>query len=285
MTEYPDALQHEDLKDLAAAAEPVFRLPPEEAPAALEALLFAAGDPLPADKLRQITGLDKPTLDSVLATMAERYARDRHRGLMLREIDGSWLLCTKPGQADVLQRLFQPRHRPPLSQAAYETLAIIAYNQPVTRAQVEAVRGVNSDSIISRLAERNLIRETGSLDAPGRPILFATTDQFLMDFGLRSVKDLPPMEMLMYGTLRDFENSLEVAAGQSRDNQMTIEQLVDTFLPERPMLAVEPASESTSDGMALPDDEVLSVSSALFGEDLSGGESETDETFGETKEL
>lgn len=153
---------------------------------------------------------------------------------MLREAEGSWFFCTKPEQADVLQRLFQPRHRPPLSQAAYETLAIIAYNQPVTRSQVEAVRGVNSDSIITRLMERNLINEAGSLDAPGRPTLFVTTDQFLIDFGLRSVKDLPPMEMLMYGTLRDFERSLEIAAGHRRDDQMTIDQLVDAFLPEPP---------------------------------------------------
>jgi segregation and condensation protein B len=82
--------------------------------------------------------------------------------------------------------------------------------------------------------ERNLINEAGSLDAPGRPTLFVTTDQFLIDFGLRSVKDLPPMEMLMYGTLRDFERSLEIAAGHRRDDQMTIDQLVDAFLPEPP---------------------------------------------------
>lgn len=271
MTENGDMLQHEHLRDFTEIAEPEFRLTPEEAPAALEALLFAAGDPVPADKLRQITGLERTVLDGILAAMADRYLRDRQRGLLLREVEGSWLLSTKPGQAEILHRLFQPRHRPPLSQAAYETLAIIAYNQPVTRAQVEAVRGVNSDSIIARLSERNLIREAGTLEAPGRPTLFATTEQFLMDFGLRTVKDLPPMEMLMYGTLRDFEQTLETASGHSRDNQMTIDQLVHTLLPE-----VQPAPEnelalenlpSQPTGASLPDQEFLDLSGALFGEE------------------
>ncbi|MGI6325615.1 MAG: SMC-Scp complex subunit ScpB [Saccharofermentanales bacterium] len=234
MTKNSQPLRQEGRNDFTAPSEPAFQLAVEDAPAALEALLFAAGDPLTIDKIRQITGLDRQTLERLLGQMAEGYDRDRRRGVMLREAEGSWFFCTKPEQADVLQRLFQPRHRPPLSQAAYETLAIIAYNQPVTRSQVEAVRGVNSDSIITRLMERNLINEAGSLDAPGRPTLFVTTDQFLIDFGLRSVKDLPPMEMLMYGTLRDFERSLEIAAGHRRDDQMTIDQLVDAFLPEPP---------------------------------------------------
>lgn len=267
MTETGGPLQHENLSDFLEVQEQSFRLTPEEAPAAVEALLFAAGDPLPAEKLRQITGLDRTLLDNILNAMADRYLRDRHRGVMLREVDGAWMLCTKPGMTDVLQRMFQPRHRPPLSQAAYETLAIIAYNQPVTRAQVEAVRGVNSDSIISRLAERNLICEAGTLDAPGRPTLFATTEQFLMDFGLRTVKDLPPMEMLMYGTLRDFEQSLETAAGHGRDKQITIEQLVHTLLPEALQQTPPPADmqEDTAPS-ALPDEEVLELSEALFGE-------------------
>jgi segregation and condensation protein B len=173
----------------------------------------------------------------------------------------------------VLQRLFQPRHRPPLSQAAYETLAIIAYNQPVTRAQVEAVRGVNSDSIMARLVERNLIMETGHLETPGRPILYATTEQFLLDFGLRSVKDLPPMEMLMYGTLRDFESSLEEAAGRSNDRQMTIDQLVQAYIPgdEKAESERKPETAAGTEQMdqADPMDEetVIAVSGALFGED------------------
>ncbi len=261
-----EQLQQEALADFISPAEPEFRLTPEEAPAALEALLFAAGDPLPLEKICQIVGLDKNDVQGLLASMADRYIRDQHRGLLLREVEGNWLLCTKPAQRDVLQRFFQPRHRPPLSQAAYETLAIIAYNQPVTRAQVEAVRGVNSDSIIGRLTERNLIAEAGTLDAPGRPTLFTTTEQFLLDFGLRSVKDLPPMEMLMYGTLRDFEESLEEAAGRHRDKQLTIDQIVQAFVPPLTEQSDSEQQASRPAGHELPDHEVLEFSGALFGE-------------------
>ena len=282
MSENGDQLQQEYLEDYEAAAEAAFQLSAEEAPAALEAILFAAGDPLPIEKLGLITGLDRQSLQSILTAMADRYARDRQRGLMLREVEGNWLICTKPAQTDVLQRLFQPRHRPPLSQAAYETLAIIAYNQPVTRAQVEAVRGVNSDSIISRLLDRNLIFEAGNLEAPGRPTLFATTDQFLMDFGLRSVKDLPPMEMMMYGTLRDFEESLEEAAGRHREKQMTIDQLVQSFLPARPDEEKAEKPDSPS-GKILPVEDVLQLSEAFFGEDpeLTGASDEIEDQSAE----
>lgn len=268
------SLTQESLSHFTAQDEPSREIIDEASlPAALEALLFAAGDPMSLDRLAAITGQDRQTLRRVLADCMERYRRDSRRGLLLREIDGDYLLCTKPEMQDVLERLFQPRNRPPLSQAAYETLAIIAYNQPVTRSQIEAVRGVNSDSIVSRLLERQLIREAGSLDAPGRPTLFETTDQFLLDFGLSSVDDLPPMEMLMYGTLRDFEATLEQSAGADRDRQMTIDQVVSAFVPEAessPVADALPAAErSDHDSGNEPSsiNELPDVSRALFGND------------------
>lgn len=200
--------------------------------AAIEALLFVAGDPIPFEKIQQITGIEKKLLEQLIQKLSDRYMRDRTRGIMLREANGKFSLSTKPGFFDIVSRLYQPRHRPPLSQAAYETLAIIAYNQPVTRSQVESVRGVNCDSIISRLLERNLISEAGTLDAPGRPSLFITTEQFLLDVGLRSVDELPPMEMMMYGTLRDLESSLEAVSNNEKDSQITIDQIVDSFVPQ-----------------------------------------------------
>ena len=109
------------------------QIDPEDRQAAVEALLFAAGDPISFDKIRQITGIEKTILSRLLQDMNERYARDRSRGIMLREADGKYTLSTKPGFFDIITRLYQPRHRPPLSQAAYETLAIIAYNQPPDR--------------------------------------------------------------------------------------------------------------------------------------------------------
>jgi segregation and condensation protein B len=268
----PDSvlLEAEHLADFIGSEEPEFALSPEDAPAAIEALLFVAGDPLPLEKLAQVTGLEKAVLVPLLRQMSDTYARDRRRGLLLREIEGKYLLSTKPNQLDILQRFFLPRHRPPLSQAAYETLAIIAYNQPVTRAQVEAVRGVNSDSIISRLIERDLVSEVGNLDAPGRPGLFATTDQFLLDFGLRSVDELPPMEMMMYGTLRDLEASLDVASGRQADKQITIDQLVSAVLPE-PDQGSGPAASADAGpagaaGPAIDDEALLRLSGNFFGE-------------------
>lgn len=233
MNEYKDALQFENTADFSNDEKQEFRLESGAVGAAVEALLFVAGDPLSLEKIAAITGIDREELRQILSRLAERYKHDPQRGILLREIDGSYVLTTKPEQKEILQRLFQPRHRPALSQAAYETLAIVAYNQPVTRSQVEAVRGVNSDSIISRLLERELIREDGVLEAPGRPTLFVTTEKFLLDFGLRSVKDLPPMEMLMYGTLRDFEANLEEAAGRRPERQMSIDQLVSAFIPAK----------------------------------------------------
>lgn len=227
----PVILEQESAEDFGYTENDLLpQIEPEDRQAAVEALLFAAGDPISFDKIRQITGIEKSTLSRLMQDMSERYARDRSRGIMLREADGKYTLSTKPGFFDIITRMYQPRHRPPLSQAAYETLAIIAYNQPVTRAQVEAVRGVNSDSIISRLIERNLIYEAGHLDAPGRPTLFATTEQFLLDVGLGSVDELPAMEMLMYGTLRDLESSLQEASGGNRDNQITIDQIVQATI-------------------------------------------------------
>ncbi len=239
-----------------------FALSSAELPAALEALLFAAGDPLPLDKLVAITGQPRQLLENVLAGLADQLARDPRRGLLLRRVEEGYFFSTKPNQKEVLERLFLPRNRPPLSQAAYETLAVVAYNQPVTRAQVEAVRGVNSDSIMARLVERGLLAEAGQLDSPGRPFLYVTTEQFLLSFGLSSVQELPPLEMLMYGTLRDFETSLDQAAGKE-SRQMTIDQLSQVYQAE-PELEQDKMPLEVKD---MADAAVLAVSEALFGED------------------
>ena len=186
-------------------------IPAEDLTAALEAVLFASGDPLPVAKLTEITGHRADTLQSALSGIQEKFTDPKH-GLQLRQLEDSYVICTKPEMKPYLERMFAPRQRAPLSPAAYETLSVIAYNQPVTRAQVEAVRGVNSDSLVSRLLERGWIRECGSLDAPGHPSLFETTQQFLMEFGISSVKELPALELMMYSTIRDLETSLEDAA-------------------------------------------------------------------------
>ncbi len=187
------------------------KLAPEHLPAALEALLFASGDPLAPDVMALCTGFEVSEIMPVLEKMREDYLEKNNRGLWLREVKGKFVLSTKPELREVLSGLFKPRSAAPLTQAAYEVLAVVAYNQPVTRAQVEAVRGVNSDSLMTRLEERGLIANVGTLDAPGRPGLYETTQQFLLDMNLEDAAQLPPMDMLMYSSLQALEQKLETA--------------------------------------------------------------------------
>ena len=199
-----------------------FELPVQEVSAACEALLFASGESLSLGKLAEILNMDKQIISDAMDKLILEYSNDPWGGLLIRKIEDSYVMCTKPGMKKVLERFFSPKAKPPLSQASYETLAVIAYNQPVTRAQVEAVRGVSSDSIIARLLDRGWICESGTLDAPGRPSLFSTTEQFLLEFGIESVDELPSMELMSYKTIRDLEESLDKAAGND-DRQISIE--------------------------------------------------------------
>lgn len=166
----------------------------KEIEAVIEGLLFAAGDPLPLQKLADILEMDKKTTRLILNNMSVSLQTSK-RGIMLRELDESYQLCTRPEHAEYLRRLVEPRQKQALSQAAFETLSIVAYNQPVTRARIELIRGVNSDSSISRLVERNLIKEAGRLDSPGKPLIYETTDEFLRSFGFKSTKDLPIIDL------------------------------------------------------------------------------------------
>jgi segregation and condensation protein B len=171
--------------------------------------------------------MPKEAVEETLDRMIKDYETNPWGGLLIRKADDAYVMCTKPSMKPVLERLYAPRTRPPMSQATYETLAVIAYNQPVTRAQIEAVRGVSSDSIVSRLIERGLVEECGTLEAPGRPALFRTTQQFLLEFGISSVSEMPAMELMMYKTIRDLQDSLEEAAGNKDDRQISIENWMD----------------------------------------------------------
>lgn len=156
----------------------------------IEGLLFASGDALHIDKLSEILQIDKSTLHSILARMIDYYNYER-RGIQIIEIDNCYQLCTRPEHYEYIQKLIEPRHKQGLSKAALETMAIIAYNQPITRSSIEQIRGVNCDSALKRLLERGLIEEKGRLDAPGKPILYSSTQEFLRCFGLKSLKELP----------------------------------------------------------------------------------------------
>lgn len=160
----------------------------------IEALLFASGDPVSLDKISEVIGHDKKTTKVIMSNLIYKY-QNSSRGIMLRQINDGYQLCTKPELDEYIQKLGTVRKRPGLTPAAYETLSIIAYNQPVTKSYIEQIRGVNSDSVIQKLVERNLVREAGRDDAPGKPKLYETTEEFLRVFGFSSIKDLPPLEM------------------------------------------------------------------------------------------
>ena len=203
-----------------------FKVTAQELPAAIESILFISGDPVSVDKLTDILNCSKNAVLEALKSLTERYSSNPWSGLGIRRTEDSYAIMTRPSQKKILDRMFGPRQTPPLSQASYETLAVIAYNQPCTRAQVELVRGVSSDSIISRLLDRGWIEEAGNLDAPGRPSLFKTSKKFLTEFGIESVRDLPPLELMSYQTIRDMEDSLKEAAG-GEDKQISIESLMN----------------------------------------------------------
>ncbi|PZN11749.1 MAG: SMC-Scp complex subunit ScpB [Bacillota bacterium] len=159
---------------------------------ALEALLFVTPEPIPVGKLCRVLGVSEAVVREALRRLVEE-CRSERRGLEPVEAGGGWQLVTKAEYARAVEQLVQPR-RQGLSQAALETLAIIAYRQPVTRAEIDAVRGVQSEAAVRTLLERGLIREVGRKEAPGRPILYGTTPLFLQQFGLRDLSELPPPE-------------------------------------------------------------------------------------------
>ena len=172
--------------------------------ALLEAFLFAAGDPIEKDKLADLMVVSDIRLDLLLDQLKRRYQIDVWSGLRLSEINDKVALSTKVELGESLSLLFDPRNRQDLSQASYEVLAVIAYSEPVTRSEIEMVRGVNSDSIVTRLIERGLVEQRGTLDVPGSPGLLYVSEQFLADFGLKSTKDLEAVDLLMYDEAAEY---------------------------------------------------------------------------------
>ncbi|MGN0070471.1 MAG: SMC-Scp complex subunit ScpB [Atopobiaceae bacterium] len=160
---------------------------------ATEAILLVSSDPLSAVELAKILGIQPGEAASVLAELSAEYA-DANRGFQLREVAGGWRLFTHPAYHDIVERYVLSWDTRKLSQAALETLAVIAYHQPVTREGVKAVRGVNSEGVISSLIEKGLVRELGRAPEHANAIVYGTTRAFLEQFGLRSLKDLPPLE-------------------------------------------------------------------------------------------
>jgi segregation and condensation protein B len=158
----------------------------------IEAILFASGDPVSEDRLCEVTEIDRTTLSGLMAELSERY-RDADRGIRIVKLNQSYQLCTKTEYESYIKRALEIKRNTPLSQAAMEVLAVIAYNEPVTKGFVEQVRGVDSSQTVNNLVEKGLVEEAGRLDVPGRPILYRTTEHFLRSFQMGSLKELPPL--------------------------------------------------------------------------------------------
>ena len=160
---------------------------------ALEAMLLVSGDPVSAPDLARVLGMAPGEVASALAELAAEYS-DANRGFQLREVAGGWRMFTHPAYHDQVEALVLSWDTRKLSQAALEALAVVAYHQPVTREGVKAVRGVNSDGVISSLVDKGLVREVGRAADKGQAILYGTTQAFLEKFGLRSLRELPDLE-------------------------------------------------------------------------------------------
>ena len=158
-----------------------------------EALLFAAGDSVRLADIAIVLKLDKKEAQEVMDRLMAAYEA-RHGGIVLRKLNDSYQFCSRPDLHEDMRDYFEHPRSATLSRAAMETLAIIAYNQPITRNGIELVRGVNSDSVVLRLLDKGLIYEAGRSENPGRPILYATTEQFLRAMGISSLEELPPLE-------------------------------------------------------------------------------------------
>lgn len=158
----------------------------------MEAMLFAAGEPIEASKLAEVLDIEIETVERMLGHLGGMLD-ERESGLMLIRVDNKYQLCTREAHAEEVRKLMEIKKNTPLSNAAFEVLAIVAYNKTVTRSFIEQVRGVDCSGPISSLVQKGLIEEKGRLDLPGRPLIYGTTDRFLRCFSLNSLDDLPEL--------------------------------------------------------------------------------------------
>ena len=187
---------------------------------ALEAVLFASGEPVPVARLSLVFGVPEEDI-LVTADQLGEYYEKNGRGIRLLRLGGSLQLCSAPEHAKLIARVIEHRAAPKLSPSALEALAVIAYFQPVTRAYVEQVRGVDSSYTVSSLAEKGLIEPAGRLDAPGRPTLYRTTEAFLRVMGISSLDELPTLpDMSEADGLEKLQNAVEELKGRGEQLEM-----------------------------------------------------------------
>lgn len=202
----------------------------------IEAVVFAAGYPVPYQKLADVTGLGVREIKRLVERIAKSYDNDKH-GIMLLTFDKTCQFCTKEQYGTYIREALGIRRGGNLSASSMEVLAVVAYNQPVTRAFIDAVRGVDSNYAVNSLIDKELIVSTGRLDAPGRPLLYGTTDKFLRVFGLNSLEDLPQTETIL--PANDAGDQLSIAVEEQSGN--TAEN------GEEPTAAKEPTAQPQND--------------------------------------
>ncbi len=186
--------------------------------AVVEAVLFAMGDSVELSSLSHVLEKPEEEIREVIAKMNQRYKK-ADRGIYIAELEDAVQLCTKPGLYEYLIKVAKAPQKYALTDALLETLSIIAYKQPVTKLEVEKIRGVSCDHAVNRLLEFDLVQELGRLDAPGRPLLFGTTEEFLRTFGVKSLGDLP---MLNSEQMEDFRKQAEEEVEQKTELNVEI---------------------------------------------------------------
>ncbi len=179
--------------------------------AAAEAVLFAAAEPLEYNKLSSVLGVDDETILQIIDCLTEKYNKE-DSGICILRLDTKYQLCSKKDYINEIRAVLDLKRNAPLSQAAFEVLAIIAYNQPITKPYIEQIRGVDCSGVVSTLCQRGLVEEKGRLDVPGRPVLYGTTSDFLRCFSLTDLKELPPLP----------ENEKEILMSDVDSGQMSM---------------------------------------------------------------
>ena len=185
----------------------------EQLQAAIEAILFTMGNSVELAKLADAVGQDEETTRKLIHNMMDRYEAE-DRGIRIIELNNSFQLCTKKEMYEYLIRVAKQPKRYTLTDVLLETLSIVAYRQPVTKLEIEKIRGVKSDHAVNKLVEYGLIEEVGRMDAPGRPLLFGTTEEFLRRFSLQSLDDLPTLNQEQ---MEHFKEEAEDEAQMSLD--------------------------------------------------------------------
>ena len=196
-----------------------------EISSAIEAILFAAGESVPVARLSLILEATEGEIDYAAAELAEKYEREG-RGMRILRLEDKLQMCSAPEYAAYITKALEQRKPPVLSQPALETLAVVAYFQPVTRAYVDQVRGVDSSYTVSMLQDRGLIEECGRLEVPGRPAVFRTTDVFLRTMGISSMAELPPLPEVSAGEGMDkLKEAIDKLQSAENGEQLSIDDV------------------------------------------------------------